>query len=339
MPAFPAVRFDGRSAGAVPVVLRVDGARVVVETPEGAVLEREPLERVAVSEPLAHAPRLVALSSGATVEVPDARGDFEQELRRAGRRVPLAVRLQARWPAVVAALATVVALLGLAYFKGVPIAARWLALLLPPRLEARMGDQVMAALDTYYLGPSHLQPARRARLADRFTRAALTAAPGVTSRLEFRSAGANAVNAFALPGGTIVLLDGLVELAGEDDAILGVLGHELGHVVHKHTTRQVLQSAGLGSLASLLWGDFSGVAASASVAIGTLRYSRDFEREADEFAIAFLRAQSISARPFYGFFVAVQAREARRPRGYFPDFLSGHPPTQERLAHLRRAFE
>jgi predicted Zn-dependent protease len=140
----------------------------------------------------------------------------------------------------------------------------------------------------------------------------------------------------ALPGGIIVLLDGLVAFAEDEDAVLGVLGHELGHVVHKHPARGILQSAGLGALAGLLWGDFSGAAASVPITLGVLRYSRDFEREADEFAIALLRAQDVSTQPLYEFFVRVRRLESRRGVGAIPDFLATHPPTEERLERLRR---
>src|SRR5262249_57927764 len=103
------------------------------------------------------------------------------------------------------------------------------------------------------------------------------------------------VNALTLPGGIILVLDGLVRFAGDDDAVLAVLGHELGHVVHKHSVRQVLQSVGVGAVAGLLWGDFSGVAASVPIVFGMLSYSRGVEREAHEFALAFLRPPPPSA--------------------------------------------
>jgi Zn-dependent protease with chaperone function len=238
---------------------------------------------------------------------------------------------------VVIALTALIALLAGAYFKGLPAAARWLAFVLPARLEARMGEQVLAVLDQHYLGPSRFGTARRERIAARFARGAAATAPGVAYRLEFRAAGANAVNAFTLPGGIIVLLDGLVDFAIEDDAVLGVLGHELGHVVHKHPTRQIFQSVGVGAIAGLLWGDFSGAATSAVVALGVLRYSRDFEREAGDFAVAFLRSQRLSAGDLYSFFERVGRRERGRG-GRMPEFASTHPSTEERLERLRREF-
>lgn len=317
------------------MAVRVEGESLVVETEDGAA-DRHPLDSAIVSEPLDHAPRLIALPGGATLEVRDADRSFARALDEAGVRVSTVVRLQRRWPMALAALAALVALVAAAYVKGLPAAARWVAFALPPRLEARMGDQLLAVLDAHYFKPSRLDAARRARITDRFSRAAATTAPSVPYRLESRDAGPNGVNAMALPGGVIVVLDGLVELAGDEDAVLGVLGHELGHVVGKHPTRQILESAGLGALAGLLWGDFSGVLASVPVTLRVLHSSREYEREADEFAIVFLRAQGISARPLYEFFVRLGPLSSRRGGVEIYDFLSTHPATNERIARLRR---
>jgi Zn-dependent protease with chaperone function len=333
---FSAVRFDGRHAEAVPVIVHVDDGDLVVETVDGTLVDRSRLDRTIVSEPLERAPRVVWLPGGAALEVPDADRAFARTLTNCGVRSSIAVRLQQRWPAVLAALAVIVAVLGLFYFKGLPATARWLAFKMPPRLEERMGEQVLGVLDKHYLRPSGLDVERRRRIAERLSVAAAATAPGVRYRLEFRAAGNEGVNALTLPGGIILVLDGLVRFAGDDDALLGVLGHELGHVVHKHSVRQVLQSVGVGAVAGLLWGDFSGVAASVPIVFGMLSYSREFEREADEFAIAFLRAQRLSARPLYRFFVNVHKWQGRPDDGRIPDFLATHPSTEERLDRLRR---
>jgi predicted Zn-dependent protease len=93
-------------------------------------------------------------------------------------------------------------------------------------------------------------------------------------------------------------------------------------------------------VASLLWGNFSGVAASVPVVLGMLRYSRSAEREADEFAITLLRTQGASVRPLVEFFERISARKSRLAVETIPDFLSTHPAThpatEERLARLRR---
>jgi Zn-dependent protease with chaperone function len=316
-------------------MLRVDAPELVVATTDGAVLEREGLDRVVVSEPFEHAPRLIGLPGGTTLEVLDADGSFEGELAAAGIRLPVAVRLQRRWPAVLIAAAALVGLLAAGYFHVLPVAARWAAFAMPANLEARIGDELLATLDRHFFHESRLDASQRARLSDRFARAAAATAPGVRYRLEYRTTGKKLdVNAMALPGGVIVLLDGLVGFTGDEDGVLGVLGHELGHVVHKHSTRTLFQSLGVGIVASLLWGDFSGAAASAPAVIGLLRYSRDFERDADEFAIGFLRSNGLPVRPLYRFFVKLRELESRLGMEGVPDFLSTHPSTEDRLRRL-----
>ena len=336
---FPAWFFSGRDGEAAAVVMRVDGERVVVEATDGTVRESEPLTTVMMSEPFDHAPRLITLRSGGTLEVEEEGGRLARALARAGVAVSPVVQLRRWWPAVLVALAGLIVLVALAYLKGLPLAARWVADRLPAGIEGRLGDRMLVALDRHYLGPSQFDAEWRERLARRFADAATKAAPGVPYRLEFRATSEESINAFALPGGVVIVLDGLVRFAGDEAAILGVLGHELGHVAYRHSTRQVLQSVGVGMLAGMLWGDFSGTAASVPLVLGVLKYSRGFEREADDFAIAFLRANEISIEPFYDVLVRLVEREGQRGIATLPDFISTHPSLAERIEHVFKALD
>ena len=332
--AFAATRFDGRRAVGETVVVRVEGNAIAVLSRRA--LERFALREVGVSEAFDHAPRMLALPGGATIEVPDPQRSFAAALAAAGVRESAVVRLQRAWPAVAAALLSIFGGVAWLYVQGVPLVASAVAPLIPPSVERRIGDQVLVAFDGGRFGPSWLADERQARLRARFLQAAAVSAPGVDVRLEFR---AGPVNAFALPGGTIVLFDGLVHRARGDDEVLGVLGHELGHVVHRHSTRQLLQALGVGSLATFLWGDVSSIVANVPWLLGVMRYGRAFENEADEYAIAFLRANGIPVQPLLDFFVDQQERDAMRGRSESPEFLSTHPGTESRSERLRRAIE
>ena len=77
-------------------------------------------------------------------------------------------------------------------------------------------------------------------------------------------------NAFALPGGDIVVTDALVKLVGEGDGLTGVLAHEAGHVEYRHGLRQVIQSSAIGATAALLFGDVSTILSGVPAALLTL---------------------------------------------------------------------
>ena len=170
----------------------------------------------------------------------------------------------------------------------------------------------------------------------RIGEAARLGAPGVQYRLLFRSTEQSPdVNAFALPGGTIVILDELVRRTAADDRLLAVVAHELGHVARHHSTQSLLKAAGVGAVTSLLWGDFSGQAANLPAVLAMLDYSRDAEREADEDAVRFLHATGRSAKPMFDALclLAEVGREAGTTG--LPNILSTHPDIEERIARVR----
>ncbi|HEX6945143.1 MAG TPA: M48 family metallopeptidase, partial [Casimicrobiaceae bacterium] len=219
------------------------------------------------------------------------------------------------------------------YAVGLPAVAERMAQWMPYSVEARVGEPMLKTLDYYTFRPSALPSDRREAITRIFQEAAGRSAPGVDVHLEFR---AGDLNAFALPGGVIVLLDELVEITQDDDELLGVLAHELGHVVHRHPMRQVAQAVGLFAIASAVWGDVSGIAANAAAIVGAMQYSRAFEHEADLFALSLLQREGRPLRALDGVFARL-AERTRAEGGALPEFLSSHPETDERRERLRAA--
>jgi len=335
--AIRAIRFDGKTAVARSVDVHIEGRDLTVVDDE-VVLDRTRIDPSRVSERLQRAPRIIALEQGATLEVPDPDGSFDRALEAAGVEPSAVERMQRFWPAALCSLAGVAILAVVAYLHGIPAAANWLAFRFPPGVEQRFGDELMRQLDQRVFDPSTLAADRREAIARRFSEAAAKVAPDVAFRVEYRRMKEEAgVNALALPNGTIVLLDGLVDLANDDDALMGVLAHELGHVAHKHSLRTLLQALGTGAIAAVLWGDFSSVAANVSLTFGVLRYSREFELDADDFAIAFMNQNGIPLDPFADFFTRMEDAVSRKRGASPPEFLSSHPSTEERQRRLREA--
>lgn len=154
------------------------------------------------------------------------------------------------------------------------------------------------------------------------------------------------LNAFALPGGNVAIHSGLILAADSPEEVLGVLGHELSHVTRQHGMRGILQGLGLYAIVSLFFGDVSGLAAilvNNAPFLLSQKFSRDFEREADEQGFRYLEAAKLNPRGMITFFEKMR-REEEKLREQLPggealdalNFLSTHPATLERTAHLEK---
>lgn len=335
--SFTARYFDGLSSRAHDVTVTVDDAQVRLR---GAGVERDfALGEARVSERLQHAPRLVTFADGSYCEVAD-HAALDGALAATGFRDSWVVRWQNRWLHTVAALVATVVVLALAYFYVLPWGARIAAQQMPPDLEARIGQDAVEWIDRRFFEPTRLPEDRRARLTARFAEIAPKGARNY--RVEFRRSRIGP-NALALPGGTILMTDELVLLAASDEAVLGVLAHELGHIEHRHLLRRLITSTVTGALATLLAGDASGIATALPATLADLSYSRDMEREADDYAIETLRANGLPVAPLADLFDKMEAaHRERRAKGDGPDlrlegYLSTHPDTAERVQKLRAA--
>lgn len=144
----------------------------------------------------------------------------------------------------------------------------------------------------------------------------------------------NSINAFAIPGGVVVVNSGLVAAAGSAEELAGVLAHEIQHVEQRHSLRAMAQSLGISAGLGMIFGDLSGIAQMVA-GLSQLSYSREAEREADLQGLQALRAAKISPDGMPRMFETLQ-REAGDLQP--PALLSSHPATQERIASLRAAI-
>lgn len=145
-------------------------------------------------------------------------------------------------------------------------------------------------------------------------------------------------NAFALPGGSIVLFSKLLLDSPQGEEVLGVLAHELGHVIARHGVSQTITRVGVWGALSVFLGDLSGLAGLAmegAAQLGVLKFSRDAEREADEIGAALLIQNQISVRGLSRFFNQLQKEQTQNsPLGtsgsWAAKLLSTHPMSEER---------
>ncbi len=349
--------FDGRSARGHRVTLRVEGDSLHIAPLSDDPLpeHRVPLRDVRWPERTRHGARVAQLADGGSLHGVDSVS-WDAWVTASVRSDSWLVRAQQSWRGVAAALVLLVAVLGAFYIWGLPVASRGIVTLVPTQFDEMIGAQAFGSLDNQLLEASEIPMADQQRIRAAFGEA-ITKAWGPnppTWRLEFRKArsrgGASlGANAFALPGGTMVITDQLVKRLGDDDAVLGVLGHEFGHVRQRHGMRQLVQASVLGAVASVAFGDYGTLITAAPVLLATMSYSRDAEREADDDAIHMLKANGISPLVMLKLFEAVRAQakqnEGRESRKESSDAdtdglgiaFSSHPADEERMARFRAA--
>ncbi len=210
------------------------------------------------------------------------------------------------------------------------------ALGLPPSADAKIG--VLAATQlrkAHSLGaqPAEVQRQRCERVFGEL-KSALTAdetqmlgAANITVVVD------DSVNAFALPGGEVFVLTGLLDRVGpEGDALLrGVLAHELGHAVRRHGMRNIARSTAFGIALALLFGEVDSLTATIAAAatqLDRLRYGRDMETEADDFGAGLLERSGHASEGLAQFLESLESQPV-------PELLSTHPDPKARAARLR----
>ena len=230
----------------------------------------------------------------------------------------------------------VVAMLGLAalWRFGLPALADSLAPRVPREWETAFGRQVvtdLAPAERRFSDPRIVRPPQV--LFDRLVRAG--AAGGESAQLLVVQD--DLVNAFAAPGGTVVVTSGLLQVLRSADELAAVLAHELGHVRRRHAMRGLLREASVQVVFGLLVGDGSVLSTGLRAAgqLGELSHSREQEREADRDALDGLDRAGIAPAALLG---ALESIHGASPDPGVPGFLSTHPATPERLERIRRGL-
>jgi len=325
----PAIFFDGVSSRKRQVALLLSDA---LEIAEGEVLTRWAYADIRRADSPAGILRLTSTSAPplARLEIRDAvfaaeiaarcpRLDEHRTTRRGVAKI-------VGW-SVAAAISIVCVVL-----FGVPLAADRLAPLVPRPIEQRIGDASEVQVKTIFGRSMCEDPAGKAaftKLVNRLRDAA--------GRDDSMTAGvlATAVpNAFALPGGKVFLLQGLLDKAESPDELAGILAHELGHLKHHDNMRGLIYNGGTSFLIGLLFGDVTGSSAVifASRSVVEASYSREAETAADTFAIEIMHALGRSPKPSAELMFRITGKEG----GSGFTILASHPLTEDRLARMTR---
>jgi predicted Zn-dependent protease len=339
---------DGRTAASMRAAVRCTEASLEIR-PEG-------IAGTALTWPYATLRSGVPLRAGApdvllsqkpagteTLFVADPAFSRSLSMRAGGALAPsrqrlAGLRVGAAFAALVAAIAGSVWYFDLQPMRAV---ARWM----PQPVREQMGRNVVTAL----MGRMRAceTPAGRAAL-DRLTQRLLAAASSEPLPVRVTMVDWFLPNAFAAPGGQLVITRGLVQSAASSDEVAGVLAHEIGHALELHPEAGLVRSVALSLAGSVFLAGASG-GNNPGVWLMSLRYTRESEREADAHAVRILKGSGISTKGFGDFFERIDAlygekalqrlspaqRKAREQTMRILTLVSTHPLTKERVDMVR----
>jgi Zn-dependent protease with chaperone function len=321
--------FDGRSTQVRKVSLSiVDGELIVAGD---AVDQRVPFADVAIDERLGRAARHLRLPDGASCEVHDLDG-LDALLATTAHHDGWVDRMQRQSRFVLLALIGTILVIAAAYRWGLPWIAAKGAAALPPAVGRTLAAETLKVLDGRFLLPSQLPLNRQRALLAKFQALRIPEGQSSHAVLLFRTSPQFGANAFTLPDGTIIVLDDLVTTLDDDREIMAVFAHELGHVHGRHGLQVLLRSSIVGAFWAFYIGDVSNLIAAAPAAVLQARYSRELERQADDYGAALLIHNGMSPALLAD---ALEKLVRARPQGATGGYLASHPSTDERIRHLR----
>lgn len=322
--------FAGGSSRAQDAVLRVGTFGKLDLMVGEQVLSSGTLEDINVDPPLGSSARRMVFSDGTLFETTD----FDAVTQLTGEtRGGLLHSLEAFSPRLVGVVVACMVAIWVMWRYGLDILSGVAVAMTPQVFVEQLDRGTMSTIDFTMASPTKLEQSEQDRVREIFTKMIShmpEKAKGDTEfELLFRSMPRVGPNAFAMPGGTVVMTDQFVQRFSDDDILAAVLGHELGHVVEQHGLRQLYRSLSIYVLIAFLAGD-TGPILEDIVLEGnlllSLNYSRKHERSADQFGLRLSRDAGFDPAGLKEFFEFVVKME-----GNTPEWLSSHPSSKERL--------
>jgi Zn-dependent protease with chaperone function len=295
-------------------------------------------------QPAAHMEKLTILhnrSDGTTFICDDKRllpalsavgnDNFQEMVRHRMEDDRGNMRVLIGWVGVFAAIVLTIFLVA----NSADVVAGWASNKVPPQADAQIGDVMFNEYrQSHKLEPASSPNVRRVRqIGQRLSRQLV----GTPYEFNFWVEPADQINAFAFPGGNIVVYSKLVDQADSNDEIAGVLGHEIGHVIHRHHLRHLIYSGGTAVTLDLL---FNGGGRYAEflqkyLELDRLRYGRSEEADADKTGVRLAVEGDYNPNGIISFHKKI-ARLYPQLNNPLAAFQSDHPMPDERIADIEK---
>ena len=326
-----ALLYDGKSSKEHKVTIDFTFERRVKIASHGIDVA---LEEIEIESRLGNTPRVIEFPNGVRCKS-DENDKIDQILRDFNINKSKTHKIES---SIALTLGSIILTIGFVWFMltgGANYTANFLANILPQSTLDEMSNLTLKQLEDSFLEESNLSKEQKEIIQSHFDR--LTAGDS-RYKLHFRSAPQIGANAFALPSGDIVLTDQLVELSSDKEYrdILGVLAHEKGHVVKKHSLRMAIKTGIASVIVGYITGDISVIATTIPTVLINSSYSREFEREADRSAIEELDRLGVSTLYMANLFEALsKEHESLENNSTIGTLMASHPLTSERIEYFK----
>jgi Zn-dependent protease with chaperone function len=287
-PALHGIYYDGSHSGGLACSAYLDDHRQVNFHADGVEIRVIPVGSLSIPPRVGNTPRLIRLPDGACFETRD-NDALDEILSRLKKRN--ALLNPHHWESKLKYMGFAVILLlamtfGLIYFA-VPAASNRIARALPENISAMLASNTLERLDDIYFSKTRLSNEKQESLKFLFQKY-IPRNENFEFKLHFRHSETVGANALALPDGSIILTDDFVNLTNDNNEILAILFHEIGHIAHRHSLRAYIEAAGVIGIYTWLTGDLEGVSSivlAAPLILIQAGYSRKHEWEADTYAL------------------------------------------------------
>ena len=297
-----------------------------------------PISAVKIATRLGNTPRLIEFPNGIRCKCKD-NDKIDEILKNLGFKQSPIHKLEKSWKLAIGAFAIMFAAIVFMLTIGSEYTADALATIVPKGSLDYPSHQALKQLDKSYLKKSNLTKEKKEQIKKIF---AEVTGNNKRYKLHFRSSPIMGPNAFALPSGDIVLIDELVYLDKDKNlrGIEGVLAHEMGHVVYRHSLKGAIKGTIASAIIGYVAGDLSFLATTIPTVLITTGYSRKFETQADSFAIKRMRELKVDTKPMANLFKNIDKyfeKKYGKDTINTPGWLSTHPKTKDRIKRLEEA--
>ena len=325
-----ALLYDGKSSKEHKVTIEFTSNRRVVISSHNIDVS---LDDVEIESRLGNTPRVIEFANGIRCKSKE-NNKIDQILKEFGLSKSKAYKIESSLALTLGSVFVTIAFVWFLLTTGATYASNVLASILPESTLSEVSVLTMEQLEDGYLRPSKLSDRQKRIIQEDFDKL-VEGEKGYS--LHFRSSPQMGANAFALPSGDIVLTDELVALSQDRKYrdILGVLAHEKGHVVKRHSLRIAIKTGISGAVVGYITGDISVIASTLPAVLINSSYSREFEHEADVHAVQELKRMHISTKYIAKLFEELEKKQEKEDNTSMMGMFASHPLTSQRIDYFK----